>query len=60
MSRSISTPGDVAGMLDSSPQAREQRAWEAIALELYRSSRPEQRRQCHGLKRIAYRRPEFS
>jgi hypothetical protein len=31
---------------------------EAIALELYRSGRPDKRRPHHGLKHIPYRRPE--
>jgi len=39
MSLSISIPDDVAAMLGSSPQEREQRAREAIALELYRQGK---------------------
>jgi predicted HTH domain antitoxin len=39
MSPSISLPDDVAAMLGSSPQEREQRAREAVALELYRQGK---------------------
>lgn len=44
MSLTISIPDDLAAVLGSSPQEREQRAREAIALELYREGKISLRR----------------